>query len=37
MKSISLTSKNPAYNPYHSALIKIENIDDKNTNYITTM
>ena len=37
MKSLSLTSKNPAYNPYHPALIKIKDIDEDKINYITTM
>jgi len=37
MKSLSLTSKNPAYNPYQPALIKIKDIDEYKINYITTM
>ncbi|ORX64965.1 hypothetical protein BCR32DRAFT_284777 [Anaeromyces robustus] len=37
MKSISLTSKNPAYNPYHPALIKIKDINENEINYIITM
>jgi len=38
LKSIALSSKhNPAYNPYHPALIKIENINPDEINFITTM
>jgi len=37
MKSLSLTSKNPEYNPYHSDLIKVTDIDENKINFITTM
>ncbi|ORX96173.1 hypothetical protein LY90DRAFT_643553 [Neocallimastix californiae] len=32
LKSISLTSENPAYNPYHPSLIRVKNV--KNPNFI---
>ncbi|ORX98451.1 hypothetical protein LY90DRAFT_519983 [Neocallimastix californiae] len=37
LKSVALVSENPAYNPYHHALIKIEGINPDKINIITTM
>jgi len=37
LKCLALTSKNPAYNPYHPALIQVSNKNDKPANIIQVM